>query len=40
MSSRYVDGNPLVVSAGGIIAAAVLFMIVLVGGALRYGKRA
>jgi membrane protease YdiL (CAAX protease family) len=39
-SSRYVDGNPLVVSAGGIIAASILFMLVLVGGALRYAKRA
>ena len=38
-SSRYPDGNPLVVSAGGLVGAAILLMIVLVGGALRYGKR-
>jgi membrane protease YdiL (CAAX protease family) len=39
-SSRYLDGNPLVVSAGGLVAAAILLMIVLIGGALRYRKRA
>jgi uncharacterized protein len=39
-SPRYLLGNPLVVSAGGLIAAAILLMIVLVGGALRYTKRA
>jgi membrane protease YdiL (CAAX protease family) len=39
-SSRYLDGNPLVVSAGGIVAVAILFIIVLVGGGLRYAKRA
>jgi membrane protease YdiL (CAAX protease family) len=39
-SSRYLDGNPLVVSAGGLVAAAILLMIDLIGGALRYRKRA
>jgi hypothetical protein len=39
-SSKYVAGNPLIVRAGGLIAAAVLWMIVLVGGGRRYGKRA
>jgi CAAX protease family protein len=39
-SSRYLDGNPLAVSAGGFVAAAILLMIVLIGGALRYTKRA
>lgn len=39
-SSRYLDGNPLVVSAGCLVAAAILLMIVLIGGALRYRKRA
>jgi membrane protease YdiL (CAAX protease family) len=39
-SPRYLDGNPLIVSAGGLVAAAILFIVVLVGGALRYAKRA
>jgi membrane protease YdiL (CAAX protease family) len=35
-SSRYLHGDPLVVSAGGSIAAVILFMIVLAYGAVRY----
>jgi membrane protease YdiL (CAAX protease family) len=38
-SSRYLEGNPLVVSAGGLVATAMLLMMVLIGGALRYSKR-
>ena len=36
-SSRYLDGNPLIVSAGGLIATAMLLVIVIVYGAVRYG---
>jgi uncharacterized protein len=39
-SPRYVGGNPLIVSAGGLIAAAILFVVVLVGGVLRYRSHA
>ncbi len=38
-SPRYVSGNPLIVSAGGLIAAAILFVVVMVGGAMRYRGR-
>jgi membrane protease YdiL (CAAX protease family) len=36
-SPRYLEGNPLVVSAGGLISATVLFVVVIVYGARRYG---
>jgi len=39
-SARYVSGNPLIVSAGGLIAAAILFVVVTVGGVMRYRGRA
>src|SRR3954468_20018604 len=39
-SSRYLDRDPLIVSAEGVVAAAILFVIVLVGGALRYANEA
>jgi uncharacterized protein len=38
-SPRYVSGNPLIVSAGGLIAAAILFVVVMVGGVMRYRGR-
>jgi CAAX protease family protein len=38
-SPRYVSGNPLIVSAGGLIAAAMLFVVVMVGGVMRYRGR-
>jgi hypothetical protein len=38
-SPRYVSGNPLIVSAGGLIAAAILFVVVIVGGVMRYRGR-
>jgi hypothetical protein len=38
-SPRYVIGNPLIVSAGGLVAAAILFVVVMVGGVIRYRGR-
>ena len=39
-SPRYLQGNPLIVSAGGVIASAILSVAVLVYGIMRYrGKR-
>jgi len=35
-SSKYLDGNPLIVSAGGLIAVAILFVVVIVYGAVRF----
>jgi uncharacterized protein len=38
-SPTYVSGNPLIVSAGGLMAAAILFVVVFVGGVMRYRRR-
>jgi len=38
-SPRYLQGNPLIVSAGGVIASAILSVAVLGLGLIRFGGR-